>query len=89
MMANLKFFHVFSRKYNTGNKRIIAEFIGDKISKKYSNLMYNSLTFDVIPIRNQDVTDIFIESCNNPIIMLVEDIFFIYRGYINKKKNYQ
>jgi len=52
MIANLKFFHVFSRKYNTGNKRITAEFIGDKISQKYSNLEYNSLTFDVVPILN-------------------------------------
>jgi len=72
---DFKFFHVFSRKYNTENNRVIAEFIVDKISQEYSNFEYNSLTFDVMSIRNQDVTDIFIESGNNLKIMFIEDIF--------------
>ena len=69
------FFHIFSKKFSTGDKRQIAEFIGNKMSDEYNNLKYTSLTLDIIPRKDQDLTEDFINSCYRPITLLTNHIF--------------
>lgn len=64
------FFHIFSKKYSSGSKKQIAEFVGNKMADEYGNLKYTSLTLDIVPRKDRDITDDFIDSCYKSISSL-------------------
>ena len=79
------FFHIFSKKYSTGSKKQIAEFVGNKMADEYDNVNYISLILDITPKKDQDITDDFIDSCDKPITSLVNDLIKIINSpkYLN------
>jgi len=74
------FFHIFSRKFSKGDKKHIAEFIGNKISVEYNNLSYISMNLDIQPVSENEVTDSILNECFEPIRYLAVEI-------VNKIKN--